>query len=366
MLRSWLASLTAGSLAVLIVTLSFGTPATARAADEDQEEVRFTTHDNVELVGTWYKGKQGKNSPVALLLHATGPDNNRNKGDWDKLAKTLQKRGFAVLTFDFRGHGDSTLVTPSFWKFPTNANYIPEAKGKTAISVKQFKSGYYPMLANDIAAARYFIDQKNDAMDCNSSNILVIGAEDGAALGLLWVASEWRRNISPPNQPFMPPNPFRPAGPDITAAIWLSYNNPKKDMLTSEMPYTKWTAPLPAIKTDYPLPLRNSFDQLFLFGGKDDKTQASATWVFDKVLEAGRDEAKPPYQKLKQTFKKDVGDSGGVGGIGLVGKSGLQTDELINRYIDITIDKRTPVWKKKEPPAQVAPIMLRDFGFTIP
>ena len=34
---------------------------------------------------------------------------------------------------------------------------------------------------------------KNDDGEANSSNIIVIGAGEGATLGALWMASEWRR-----------------------------------------------------------------------------------------------------------------------------------------------------------------------------
>src|SRR5262245_32502986 len=79
-------------------------PQTGRAAEP--ERVRFDTYDQVEIHGTYYPGDMGNKSPSALVLHALG-GSSREEG-WDNLAKELQKKHFAVLLFDFRGHGEST------------------------------------------------------------------------------------------------------------------------------------------------------------------------------------------------------------------------------------------------------------------
>src|SRR5262249_50434133 len=75
------------------------------SAAADKERVKFDTWDQVEIHGTFYPGSKGNKSPCALLLHPIGA-NSQMQG-WDELASSLQKEGFAVLTFDFRGHGDS-------------------------------------------------------------------------------------------------------------------------------------------------------------------------------------------------------------------------------------------------------------------
>src|SRR5204862_4095410 len=113
-------------------------------------------------------------------LHKIG--GNREQDGWDDLAKKLQAN-YAVLTFDFRGHGDSTDVVPGpmgFWRYPDNRSLGSNPNKKT-ISWKDFPKGYYPMLVNDIAAARHFLDVQTNANRCNSSNLILIGAQDGAA-----------------------------------------------------------------------------------------------------------------------------------------------------------------------------------------
>lgn len=67
-----------------------------------QTSVTFTTADGVSLVGTYFEPAQG-NAPGAVLVHLVAGQ----RSDWASLAVTLQSRGFAVLTFDLRGHGES-------------------------------------------------------------------------------------------------------------------------------------------------------------------------------------------------------------------------------------------------------------------
>jgi len=73
----------------------------------EPERVRFDSFDQVELHGTYYPGDLGNKSPCALVLHALG-GSSQEEG-WINLAKELQNKHFAVLLFDFRGHGASSF-----------------------------------------------------------------------------------------------------------------------------------------------------------------------------------------------------------------------------------------------------------------
>ena len=89
-----------GLVAVVVLTVP-AARAAAQAPSAAAEKVRFETFDRVELQGLFYPGSKGNKSPCVLLLHAIGSTSHQE--GWDDLAKELQQKGFAVLSFDFRG-----------------------------------------------------------------------------------------------------------------------------------------------------------------------------------------------------------------------------------------------------------------------
>jgi hypothetical protein len=199
-------------------------PLSSVRAQEKPEDVKFESVDQVELHGKFYPSSMGKKAPTVLMVHKIG-GNSQIEG-WGKLAEALQKSGCAVLTFDFRGHGNSTKVDPMAFWIKANIAGLKAAPGATAlakkdsISIKDFNTSYYPVLVNDIAAAKFYLDRRNDAGECNSGNLIVLGAEDGATLGLMWIASEWNRyqvtSIAP-----LKLN-AKSEGRDVACGIWLS------------------------------------------------------------------------------------------------------------------------------------------------
>ena len=85
--------------------------ATARGAEP--ERVRFITADYAEIQGLYYASELGIKAPTILMLHPLG--GSSDMPGWSDLAKRFNKEKYAVLTFDFRGHGNSTTVAPQFW-----------------------------------------------------------------------------------------------------------------------------------------------------------------------------------------------------------------------------------------------------------
>lgn len=193
--------------------------------------VKFETRDGVEIHGTYYPSKSAnvKDLPVVLLLHRLGGHSHQD--GWDSLAEAIQKEGYPVLSFDFRGHGKSTTIgnPKAFWGLPYNAQRVSGfslSKPKTTLAARDFKGGYQPYLVNDIAAAKLFLDERNDAGECNSRAVIVIGAETGASLGALWMATEWYRHPASSFNPItrLPLNvdTDKSEGKDQFAAVWLT------------------------------------------------------------------------------------------------------------------------------------------------
>lgn len=192
-----------------------------------RENVRFASADGVQLWGTWHRSEKGKDAPCVLLLPNIG--GHRRQEGWVRLAQKLQEKGYAVLSLDYRGHGDSTTVEAGFWQEPGNKGQMRNAPPPFALAprdtirMEDFLLTYYPALANDIAAARLYLDQLNDDGKCNSSNLILIGAQEGATLGAMWLYAEGNRFIAPavPLKPLARPT-SAPETTGIAGAIWLN------------------------------------------------------------------------------------------------------------------------------------------------
>ena len=70
----------------------------------DYEDVSFTSDDGVALKGWLVKpAHPGTRSPAIIICHGVGA----NRSDFTELAASFSKRGYFILQFDFRAHGES-------------------------------------------------------------------------------------------------------------------------------------------------------------------------------------------------------------------------------------------------------------------
>jgi hypothetical protein len=307
----------------------------------DSDSVKFDSADGAELRGTFYPAAKAK-APVVLMLHRYGG----NRQGWEKAAEELQSKGFAVLTFDFRGHGESTKVSPDFWKFPVNLNHIRGGKpDKKTIKQSEFRNDYVPMLVNDIVAAKRFLDKQNDAGLCNSSNIIVVGAEEGAALGCLWIREEWDRlpQIRGGFNRLITDPQGKPFGEDIAAAVWISPNAGLNGRSVSS-----WLRDKKEIREKTPM---------VFYASKDDPAQvAAATKLFEDLKK---------QSKLELTFLQLI-KGGKARGTELVNKKDFKVPEEFRKYLESVIDKKgVNAWKLREPEKGVFTEIVRlgNYGF---
>lgn len=73
------------------------------------EPLRLSAADGVALSALYFAPKKA-NAPAVLLLHQRAG----RKENWNSFAQLLQENGYAVLTVDFRGHGQSKGVVNWF------------------------------------------------------------------------------------------------------------------------------------------------------------------------------------------------------------------------------------------------------------
>jgi hypothetical protein len=227
---STLSRLFAASFAALVaVALASSGSASAQNEAKDAapiEDVSFSTVDGITLRGKFYRGP--KAAPVVILLHNVGGANGEtsNHPNWIALAKELQT-DFAVLAFDFRGHGKSTTVDPLLFLNARNAANRKAAPSvtinSTTLDQKSINKLAYPILCNDIAAAKSYLERtKNDLGECNTQNMFLVGAEQGATLGAIWANSEYYRyrcDMTPQGQVRYAGTP---EGKFFTGFMWLT------------------------------------------------------------------------------------------------------------------------------------------------
>jgi pimeloyl-ACP methyl ester carboxylesterase len=322
-------------------------PEAGRAQVAKAKNVKIPTIDGVTLNANFWVGG-GKGGATVILLHnfdKTGGDSQ--KDGWNALAENLQKAGHSVLSFDFRGHGQSLTVEPAkFWspEFAYNMAILrpkrdKEGKYPETITTADLTAAYYPFLVNDIAAVRAYLDRQNDAGNINTKNVIVIGAGQGATLGALWMETEMKRrqaepkiaNVTVAQAAKLPANVFdfkNPTGKDLAAGIFLDIS-PTLD--GKEMPIHTW---LKDVGKENKVPL------VFLYGTQDAAAKKVSVDLLSSIspnYKVGGMEEWP--KELPFTGEKGIPNTKLKGSQLLT--ADLPTEGLIATYTNRLLEKRT-------------------------
>jgi dienelactone hydrolase len=125
-------------------------------------KVTIDSADGVKIVGTYLTAPK-PNSPAVLLLHQWQSDRH----SYDDFANQMHDKGFAVLSIDGRGFGESTR----------------KADGST-ISAGRSDADVKAMLGDVDAAFNYLAKQQN----VDAAKIVIIGASYGSSLAIIYAA----------------------------------------------------------------------------------------------------------------------------------------------------------------------------------
>lgn len=344
------------------VLLALSGPAALAQNDVKPEEKAFKSTDGVKLQGEFYKTQspKGKEAPTVLVMH--GYMQKPDDAAWDDTAKTLAKN-YNVFRFDFRGHGKSTDIEPSdFWNNPVNRQFVtiqPPLKPETKNTIKftDFKPNYYPMLVQDLAAARNELDKMNDANIINSSMLYILASGDMTYLTLFFIASEWQREKRKPSEVLLPPafqvvSPSRqrvqnsdPAGEDYAGCVFLGPNRPA--MTPTALSYFDLKA---MVISNYALKLRNETPMAFVYGAKDTKGEAATRSFMNDVLMANAKTSPTGVPLLKPDLLFPVKiDNTPLTGVKLLGNN-LGTEKQLEKFVlDIsTKERKAKTWQARE------------------
>jgi pimeloyl-ACP methyl ester carboxylesterase len=290
------------------------------------------TKDNITLHATYYKSNKGKDASVIVCLH----ERQGLRYVWQTkngLAEQLHKAGFAVLTVDLRGHGESRGDSPA--AIPANANQAakPGKKDTKKDTKKPGKSeggdlkpaDYGNMVLLDMEAVKKFIFERHQAEELNMSKLGIVGIEMGASVGTAFAAIDWLREPYPDGVGAA----RTPRGQDVRAVAMIS---PQVNL--PGLPLTK---PLAELKTP-------AINVAFFIGTSkaDSKDKGQAKKLFDQVSQ-GQPENTPDAEKRMYFYEFP----GGLHGAQLLGQQRIALEGLLTAFFIKHIDKRDIPWRDR-------------------
>jgi pimeloyl-ACP methyl ester carboxylesterase len=184
-----------------------GAKTSAQKKQYTEKTVSFMTSDGVYIYGTYYPSDLGREAPVVICLH----QRFRDRRDFIQLARFLQMNGFAVLTLDLRGHGESKSVNADVYRFhwKKGVQRIREhAAEAQLLNAKRFARGDYERMVRDVEAGKRFLIGENNEGRLNLGKLAVVGASIGATAAIRHAAYDWQ----------FP----KPKGQDVNALVLLS------------------------------------------------------------------------------------------------------------------------------------------------
>jgi hypothetical protein len=297
------------------------------------QAVQFATADQVTLRGLLYPGGKRKKGACVLLVHDLG--RGHRGSDLASLAQALQAAGHTVLQFDLRGHGDSTAVTQNFWTFPVNSANLPAGKAggrmPEAIDARRFPLSYYPYLAHDLAAARAFLDERHNEPDgpVHAGQLVVVGAGEGAALGALWLAAEYRRFGTRRGVGGLPEMEGSPETTSVIGALWLTMPATLGRGSGQEKSLQDWVKDAGRY---------GEVPMCFLHGADDVNAAGRAQNLVSQIKD---NPAHLPLTAVKAVPKT------GAGGTDLL-KPALDTEAMVVAFVDSALKARETKWAPRE------------------
>ncbi|MBX3434768.1 MAG: alpha/beta fold hydrolase [Pirellulales bacterium] len=194
---------------MLLATVAWGLVASPGALAQqrdrvapDPAEYTLTTRDGVQLRITYFPSDAGVDATTVVLLH----DQGESRAVLRELALALQTptdpqaHRRAVVTVDFRGHGDSKTA-------------LGYDDAPIELDATQFRQeDYENMVGFDMEAIRSFLVEQNDGKKLNLNKLSLAGCGMGATIAAIWAAQDWAT----------PPLAVRKQGQDVKALALVS------------------------------------------------------------------------------------------------------------------------------------------------
>ena len=318
---------------------------------EPVEPFTCECYDGVKIVGDFYPPGRGRGQrgPCVILLHPIGPGRGTSsRRDFGTLPRRLQEEGMAVVTFDFRGYGESVNVDPNKFLLEA-ANQSRGSKDRPAMKLDyhDFRSiRDFEMLANDLVAVKVWLNGKNNAKVCNAHNVALVGVEQAGLVGLIWLVNEHQDLNRTSDLANVRNNKAeRYEGEDVASVVWVSTGDRLGNDRLESASLQRWLNQLREKKTQT-LAVVSENDAI----GKAywDKAQNWIKTARDKdVLKATR------LQRVKGTA---------LTGLKLLENEAFELTPEVIQFLNETLEANNRPWEESKGSKQPTPINLRGLG----
>ena len=159
------------------------------------ETLTLQTKDGVQLNVQFLASTKGKNAPAIILIH----DWEHSSKDFmaeDGIAYDFQKKGFAVIAPDLRGHGKSLSVV----------------NDDKEIDLKKFKKADFASMMEDLETCKRYLLEQNNEGKLNIELLSILACGKTSVLAMEWAIQDWR----------WPPHKGVKQGQDVKSLILLS------------------------------------------------------------------------------------------------------------------------------------------------
>ena len=299
---------------LLAVAVDMAAPP-AQAANErlpKPKDIALTTKDGVQLKGTFYPSTEGSREKIVpvVLLH----DYKETRAVYDDLARQLQaaplndstKAPRAVLTIDFRGHGESKTATT--------------IQGNTVeLDAANFRNpDFEAMVRFDMEAVRGFLVDKNNSGQLNLNQLCLVGSGMGANVAVLWTATDWS----------MPPLPRLKQGQDVKALVLVS-------------PRWKYRG-LPLLQAIKHPAVQREISIFLAYGEKDRKVAKDAENIYQNFERFHPEPPRDKIAELKDLYR--VGVPTTLQGTELLTKRQFDLAPLVDIFIERRLGSKDFTW----------------------
>lgn len=177
-------------LAFFAAGLLVSAPALVFADDEEEripEPKDITVHvkkDNMLIRCTYYPSKleEPKNAIPIMMLHGW----RGRRVEYDYLARRLQSIGYACITVDLRGHGESKVR-----KAPFNDEKVARRLRLPSVDIRKMGARDIDMMYYDIDEVKLFLREENDKQKLNLEALTIIASDFSTVLATNWVVRDY-------------------------------------------------------------------------------------------------------------------------------------------------------------------------------